>query len=60
MPEEENLSKIGFLCLSKCSVVFLVRNAVFRSMCLNALVIYNFSLPIYIKNQRDATWQYVY
>ena len=39
----------GFLCLSRFSNVLLVQNAIFMSVCLNTLVIYNVSLPTYVK-----------
>jgi hypothetical protein len=39
------MSENGFLCLSKISMVLLVRNAIFRFVCLKALVMYSVSLP---------------
>ena len=43
-----NLSGIGILCQSRFSMVLLVRNAIFRSVCLNALVMYKVSLPMLV------------
>jgi hypothetical protein len=45
----KNLSGGGILCLSKFSRVLLVRNAIFRFVCLNSLVIYSVYLPTYVK-----------
>jgi len=47
-PDNENLSGHGFLCLSRFSKVLLVRNVIFRSVCLNEMVIY-VSLLMYVK-----------
>ena len=44
-----NLSGGGVLCLSRWSKVLLVRKALFRSVCLNALVMCKVSLPLYVK-----------
>ena len=48
-PEEENLSRGGVFSLSSLSKVLLVRKAIFRSVCLSALVMYSVSLPMYVK-----------
>ena len=48
-PEEENLSRGGVFSLSRLSKVLLVWKAIFRYVCLNALVMYSVSLPVYVK-----------
>jgi hypothetical protein len=43
------LSVGGFLCSSRLSKVLLVWNAIFKSVCLNMLLMYSVSLPTYVK-----------
>ena len=40
---------MGFLCVSTFPVVFLVQRAILRSVRLKMLVMYEVSLPIYVK-----------
>jgi len=48
-PDNANLSRAGFLCLSRISKVLLVRKAIFKSVCLNVLVMYSVSFPMHVK-----------
>ena len=48
-PNNANLSMGGFLCVSRLSKVLLVRNAIFKPVCLKVLVLYGISLPTYVK-----------
>ena len=48
-PDNADLSVGGFLCLSRLSKLLFVRNAIFKSVCLNMLVMYSVSLPTCVK-----------
>ena len=43
------MSGVGFLWVSRFPIVFLVRRELLRSVCLKMLVMYEVSLPIYVK-----------
>jgi hypothetical protein len=45
-PDSENLLGVGFLCLSRFPIVWFVRNAIFRSVCLNTFVMCDVSVPM--------------
>jgi len=48
-PDNANLSRGGFLYFSRISKVLLVWKAIFKSVCLNVLVMYSVSLLVYVK-----------
>jgi len=43
------MSGVGLLWVSRFSIVLLVRRAILRSVCLKMLMMYEVSLPIYVK-----------
>ena len=48
-PDREYMTWVRFLCVSRFPLVFLVRRAILRSVPLKMLVMYEVSLPTYVK-----------